>query len=252
LPAVPWPHSARLPSNRIWPAFGRSLPGNVPARGGHLTCFAWDGCETGPQLTWAHSGGIRNRPVWRGLFLKSGGLQIEPVPKHSIVAGFLSTRIVLAGSSSTRRLAWIARGGACSDVFAQVADRGAGGVGTGGRLLPVQYQLDDPDVLLGPDVSESILGCCGRGTLDGFAYNSKRRWICLGRNHPLEFRSQPGPAHNYVCEQYPVDSDRSRFGLHFRGEGAGGRSDSRLGGFGSFRYDGDHNDRSVEPRGFHD
>ena len=35
----------------------------------------------------------------------SGGLQAEPAPGHLIVAGFLSTRIVLAGFSSARRLA---------------------------------------------------------------------------------------------------------------------------------------------------
>ena len=37
--------------------------------------------------------------------LFSGGLQVEPAPGHSIVAGFLSTRIVLTGFSSARRLA---------------------------------------------------------------------------------------------------------------------------------------------------
>jgi len=50
------------------------------------------------------------------------------------------------------------QGGACSDVFTQVADRGAGGVGLGRGLFQFQHELDEPDVLVGTDVSESCLG----------------------------------------------------------------------------------------------
>jgi len=37
--------------------------------------------------------------------LKAFSVKVEPAPGHSIVAGFLSTRIVLTGFSSARRLA---------------------------------------------------------------------------------------------------------------------------------------------------
>src|ERR1700676_138240 len=94
---------------------------------------------------------------------------------------FPQHRIVLAGFSSARRLERMTRGGACSDVFAQVADRGAGGVGLDGWLLPVQYELDDPDFFFSADVSESFLGEGRRGILHRFGYNCKRRRLCLGR-----------------------------------------------------------------------
>ena len=44
-------------------------PGNGLARAVHLTTAA---VSYGAGLTWAFSGGIRNRPVWWGFFLFSG------------------------------------------------------------------------------------------------------------------------------------------------------------------------------------
>src|ERR1700704_2652470 len=101
------------------------LPGNVPARGGHLTCFAGDGCErrTANLADWQNMAGVDLGGFW--WYQKQAGLagissklwraprpdrigafrvKVEFAPDHSIVAGFLSTRIVLTGISSARRL----------------------------------------------------------------------------------------------------------------------------------------------------
>jgi hypothetical protein len=200
----------------------RLLPGNVAADDGHLICFARDGCETtaGVDLSgfrWyqkqAGLAGVSSkilrapRPDPIGAF----GTKVEPTRDHSIVAGFLGTRIVPTGISSARHLAWMTRGGACSDAFAQLADGGAGRVGTGGRLLPVQHQPDDPNVLLGSDVSESPNGERGRLRLH---HNCDRRGVCFRRHPSVECGAEPIPAYDHFYKQCATDCHCPGLGHH--------------------------------------
>ena len=79
-----WPRLVHLPSERNWPAYLRLLLGNVPAQGGHLTCFAGDRCEssTAKLADWQNMAGVDLGGFWwyqkqaglAGVFLNSGGL----------------------------------------------------------------------------------------------------------------------------------------------------------------------------------
>ena len=172
----------------------------------------------------------------------------SPHPNRSIVADFLSTRMVLAGFSSTRHLAgmvWGERFRMYSRrwlIAAVVACVLASACSQFNTNLSVQTSTSSLTFVSPQTRTAGSSSFTITATGTGFVTGAFILWNGVRR---VKVRTP-------LSSAAPSDGDCSRFDVATPGNRASGCPDSRFGPIGVFQHQCHHNDRGLESRSFYD
>jgi len=173
---------------------------------------------------------------------------VEPA-ENRIIAGFLSTRIepniVLAGFDHSPHSVFVCPEsrqdgprGACSDVFAQVANGGVDRVWAGFRLFPIQHEPLHSNVLLQSYISESSIGNRGKSRIHDYG-----EWS--GLRHRGIDSMEWNRADHHPCQFHSTDGAGPSVGPGHRRDRASGGADPGLVSV-RIKHQQHNDDRSIE------